>query len=338
MKNLIIFLILPLILSCNNSNDVISLHSTSNIIDLPDGDYRDVLWLDSDVIAFIYFEQPNAQLSDYNIYSYNLRNETVDNLQKPISEECGEIRPLLLRKRNKDNLLVFGDCVLNVNGVPLSQYSLWEWSNENKIWNLILNYPVNSNVASVDFAPNGLKYAEYISGSGSLEGKFYINETKNNQRDESGILLDYVRVRSPSWSPDGGSLAFMGNKSFTKSYLFSSPLSSKDIVMYPWNLEIINMKTGNITEVISSIRYGTRVIWLSKIDTDYISFSGEYKDIEGIFVVDMPRNLIYNIWHEQTDYSWSPDYNRIIVSSISEENQSEDFPLNHLMIINIDLP
>jgi Tol biopolymer transport system component len=146
------------------------------------------------------------------------------------------------------------------------------------------------------------------------------------------FFATYQRVRSPSWSPDGHTIAFAGTETIPdpRTNLFTALVGIGDVVFYPWDLYLVSVDGKDVRVILSGIKDLNIIKWSPR--GDRLAFRGEYKDKRGIWVLDMVSSRLTRVWSELDFYDWSPDGKQMVVLQQIEQNGLKS---SHPLLIDV---
>jgi dipeptidyl aminopeptidase/acylaminoacyl peptidase len=354
-----IFLIALLFSGCESgyadfSEQVVN---SAQSLPVPRGRYSGPAWLDGNQIAFVYIPEelvPGRDLWWHQIALYNIDTQEWRVLTLPRPDkwpalialepnECksGWIKSLSRLPNGKLGFIY--QCNVEREHVTDSISTLYMWDWQSDTLQVLQRYPVNFYPSSYAFAPDMSNLIQEQS-DGGLGDEFYrVSQDGHLER----LFPNYQRVISPSWSPDGQTIAFMGTEIYpgnqsnqSGSYAFI------DLLHYPWDLYLMDADGGNVRLVLSQINGDLINITKWVPQRDLLSFRGRYNGKDkfwfnqgksGIWVVDPTTSELTWLYPEETVYDWSPDGRQMVVIE-REEKEGVEYSDQLTYPVIIDVP
>lgn len=296
--------------SCQNNftdaSETIGYHRLS----IPPGRYvNSVAWLNTNNLAFVYASGPVQALSDYQITVYNRQSDSLRKVQMPQSTECNAEWNLYVSRLPDKDLGFMHQCITYNEGRTSQESTLYKWIRQADTLRIVQRYPQGFDASYYSFAPTMKEWVQEQNGDRVKDELYYVEERGIAKE----ILPEYARLHSPSWSPDGSTVAFAGNSEVPepRSNPFTALIGIRDVVNHPWNLFLIDADGNNLRKILADIVRADSVKWAPS--GQLLSFSGVYQDTEGIWIVDTETNVVTRIWSHIALYDWSPDSEQILV-------------------------
>lgn len=298
-------------------------------INIPEGTYSGVAWLDEGTLAFLY-DAPDTGIWNTKITIYSLSSGVWREIAMPEKPECRLTRPYFIKRLPTSDLGFIFHCVLPETSTSSEQYSLYLWEQGTERVQLLYNYPDNFKAAQFTFAPGITNLIQEQARGPGLNNELYrINPDGQSER----LFATWQRVRSPAWSPDGKVLAFAG----TRTYQERTPLHplfgfgpTRDLLLFPWSLYLQNRDGGEPRTLLTGIEGGFINGWSP--DGKMLSFTGGYQRTEGTWIIDVETRQITRIWPVRASSAWSSDGSSIALIDHDDEDTSTD---NQVLIINV---
>jgi len=289
------------------------------------GIYRDVAWLDSDRIAFLYASGPDVERHDYQLAIYT-PNEGLQTLtfQKPAM--CIRGRIALLERLPNGKLGFIYTCSVYHGNVTGEISSLYTWDDQSNSFQELQQYPENFSGGSYAFAPDMTELLQDTWTGPGANQLYRVNQDGQMER----LFPDFQSAISPSWSPDGQTIAFVGLK--THLGTVESLNDVTELVHYPNNIYLVDGDGKNLHSILSGIVMGGGTEWspLGKL----LSFGGQYQGIDGLWIFNTLSLQVTRIWSYPPATDWSPDGKQMVVIQTVNQNGVElDVPV----IINLPM-
>ncbi len=251
-------------------------------------------------------------MSESRIIVYSISTGKIYELPIPAKpDECVSawVAGPLTRLPNSNLGFVY-ECNLDPVG---NKETLYMWDREADSLQALVQYPESIAASGYAFAPDMSELIQESAIGAGLNNQLY--RVHPDGRLEQ-LLADYQRVRTPSWSPDGLTIAFMG----TMAYPPGEPDTAKEIenlFYYPWDLYLMNVDESNVHMLLSGIVNGSGVQWLPQ--GKFLSFMGQYRTKEGIWFLNPDTSQVTRLWPYPTAYDWSPDGIQMVIIERDEK-------------------
>jgi Tol biopolymer transport system component len=335
--SLVGFFVVTLILSgCGIGIQQTGYDREYQIVNTPVGEYRSVAWLTDNLIAFNYgaFDYGSTNVNDWeeSLIAFHKVGTSgwseTRQFSKP--EECQVGFVSFLSRLSNSQLGFVYFCKA---GSPSGM--LYSWDIESDDIRQLYDFPKPFFATSYSFNPADLEFIQTDSGGSNLSDSLYhISLTSNRQTEE--ILPDYQRVRDPSWSPDGNTIAFAGTETYSggNSSDFTTWGEITGLFDYPWDIFLLDMDSGQVQRLLPGIQYLRSLKW-SPQDT-WLAFSGILEGKPGIWILNKNTEQLIHVWDDNELYfDWSPDGKQMVI--IDQEwslNEAEYQPI----IIDVKFP
>jgi len=181
------------------------------------------------------------------------------------------------------------------------------------------------------FAPNMTQYiVENPIGAGFHNQLYRIGQGGQLER----LFPTYERVKTPSWSPNGQTIAFLGTESYTLEQPagFLNWKQMGDRLFYPWDLYLMDAQSGTARIVRKGIGGNNWIPgWLP--DSNVLIFRGRYQQMEGIWALNTQSQKLTRIWPSTAESYWSPDGKQmVVIQHVKEGDIERTYP------VIVDLP
>lgn len=292
----------------------------------PASNYSSVAWLTDDKLAFVYESNADSQGNDYYIALFSEQDAKWKPLEKIRPEECQSVYYLQLNRLPDGGLGFLVDCYTKPTGF---HFYLYEQNITGTIAELS-KYPDYFPAGRYSFSPDKARYVQEEYHWNDIYRLYQI--TVGDSRMQQ-LLSEYKRTRSPSWSPDGRTIAFAGNISVPepRSSLFSAMPGIADMEFYPWELFLMDANGTNVRSILSGVKQADLLKWSPQ--GRWLAFRGQYEDVPGIWILDTVGLQVVRVWPEQSlYYDWSPDGKQMVLLQKKTQDGKE---FNHPVIIDV---
>ena len=118
----------------------------------------------------------------------------------------------------------------------------------------------------------------------------------------------FFRAWLPAWSPDGATLAFMGNETHRGTPVdeIISYSQMRPILYLPWNLYLMDAENDTVRKIAEDFTDYYYLQWLPDSNR-YLSVMGTFGKAPGIWVIDIETLEVTRLWDSSERYSWSLD-------------------------------
>lgn len=267
-----------------------------DIINLPEGMYQWVAWLEPNVVSFAYAAELDAKPSQYEIGIYRLDKLGLELISIPYLSKCLSSRVRWLSKLPDGRLGVINNCSFEDKHKPHQEDTLYAWDVKSNELVTLQVYPWDFHTTDYALSPDLLNMFQ-----STLEEKLY---QVNAEENLIPILADFARISSPAWSPDGSTVAFAGTEVMPESPVnIYSALPVNEAL--PWDLYLMNPDGSNRRIVISGVKFASHMKWAP--GGSCLAFRGEYQGLLGVWVYDFKTMQLTRVWGDEVFYDWSPD-------------------------------
>lgn len=294
-------------------------------LEVPDGDYKDVVWMKDNRLAFLYAPIPpilhNNGLPILHPTEYQAVLYTIDSgnwlvLPVPDVPNCVSAWVALLAQLPDGRLSFIYECHTYSAQVTGQRSTLYVWDNHFMQVDLLREYPEQFWPGFYTFSPDMSIMIQEQQNGGITDKIYRLSQDNRFER----ILGEYQRVRSPAWSPDGRTIAFAGTETIprARSSPFTALIGIGDAVFYPWDLYLMDSDEKNVRSILSGIIDLSIVKWSPQ--GNRLAFRGEYQGKDGIWVFDTRTQQLTRVWSSLDYYDWSPDGQQMVVLQQTQEN------------------
>lgn len=299
---------------------------------LPQGEYSSMAWLADDQVAFEYGEEflgPSWK-TRIVVYTISIREwQEVPAPSKPNECFSAWAEGPLARLPN-GNLGFIYRCNLEPIG---DKETLYMWDRQADSLQVLQQYPENIAAAGYTFSPDMSELIQESAVGAGLNDELYRVHSDGHLEQ---LFATYQRVRTPSWSPDGNTIAFMGTESYPggDSKDFDTFAQIEDLLKYPWDIYLMDADGRNERIVVPMVSEAGILKWSPQ--DDLLAFAGTYQGTPGIWVFD-PNSAelkLTRIWRESVTFDWSPDGRRMF---IIEREWKDEVRYDYPAIIDVPL-
>ena len=277
---------------------------------LPAMDYTSVAWLDGDEIALAY-KVPEAREGTIRIAILHLMNGELEDIVTPSHpDSCLPVPSgitFLLRLPNSKLGYLYKCWNMpdsNMPGAYSGTIYLWDRSaHDSQAIQVYSDFLPGEFTVSPDMS-EVIQASPVGAGLNDELYRFELGEEGGRQ-----ILSDFQRATAPSWSPDGETIIFAGNKLTP----YDSPKTNEEmtsLLFYPWTIYQLDADGQEVQELLPGIGYP---LLKFSPDGNQLAFSATYKDKPGIWIMDLATNEVTRIWASNDIFDWSPDGKSMIV-------------------------
>ncbi len=310
---LLILVLLPIlsILGCGSKpyRDITNSIS-SQVLPVPEGEYKSVVWLDDDRIAFIYRPQllrGNDLGIDFRIGVFDITSSrTADLALPPLPPNCSP-KPSGITElaRLPNGTLGF---IFFCHGRGLSG-TMYIWNNSRNSFTEWQSLP-NFLPRSFSFSPDMSQFIQENGKGDGLNNELYLVDSNKTIKK---ILSDFQRATSPAWSRDGTTIAFAG----TKEYPDNTDITTWDDIEwrlhYPWDIYVMDANVSNVRILSPQLGNIYDLKW-SPTNSNFLLFGGTaFDDKDGVWLLDISYGNIKRLWTENTRFDWSTDGSKIVL-------------------------
>jgi len=297
---------------------------------VPLGEYKEVVWLGENLLAFRYLPPAvSPSLWNYQLIMYDLDIEDSQEVLLAKPSKCISVWSVNINRLPNNNLGFLYQCNVSHGSYSLEQDTLYMWDKQINSFQVLQAYPEGFAAASYTFAPDMSSLIQEEAVGSGLNNKLY-RVGQDGRMDQ--LFSDFQRVRAPAWSSDGSLIAFFGTQTYPERK--SNDLGYiLGLFSYPWDLYLMDANDQNVHIILSGLAevHASEVKWVPQ--SSLLSFSGKYKNLDGIWIVDVHTLQLARIWPTRGGYDFSPDGQQMAI--IPWASHGELAPLRPVVI---DLP
>lgn len=301
-----------LLLGCQPSGYVNNTKKVNNVrLNLPPAQYRSVAWLDSEKIALAY-QEPEAREGTVRVALLLLPTGELEDVILPSHpDHCFPVPSgiALLSRLPNGNLGYIYRCSNIIGGNSGVLYMWDKLTHERQVLHEFSDFLLGPYTISPDMT-------ELIQASPvgvGLNDELYRFELGGEGRR---IFSNFQRATAPSWAPDGQTIVFAG----TESTPYDSPETNQEMInllFYPWTIFQMNADGQQMKELLTGISQPS-IKWSP--NGKCIAFAANYKDRDGIWLLDVNTGEVQLIWDRVSSFDWSPDGKSMIVLTRADNN------------------
>lgn len=274
-------------------------------------------WLDTDRMIFQRYNRKGLRSGDYDNYlaAYNFEKQEWDFLENlaqdhPCSkEEDDEIWFYNTRLLPNGTLGYSIRCKPPFGSTRSLTHLLYAWDNTKNATEFLFDfanipresgYPVSAYSLSPDMG-------EIAYSVGDLFDSYLYRVQTDGQILQ--LVPQFFRAWLPAWSPDGTTIAFMGNEAYGGTPIddVTSYNQMRPILFLPNNLYLLNAEDETAWKVAEGFTDFYYLQWLPGSNR-YVSLTGSFGNTPGIWVIDIETRDIARLWDFSARYSWTADW------------------------------
>jgi|CXWK01.1.fsa_nt_gi hypothetical protein len=282
-------------------------------VEVPDGYYQDVAWLESQLLAMEYMSSPDTHNLKTRLMILNMDSGDNHLLPDEISSNCQETRYGRINRLPNELLGYLWECIPHL-GIA-RDFRLHQWDQTKEVDQELYRYPVPFYPTAFSFAKEMGQWLQEETGDGLFNKLHYVEPKMEPVR-----LLEsnFARAGHPAWLPDG-QIIFAGTPTLpeSKTNLFSGMPGITSTLQQPWNIYLTDLNSllsgdvGKDQILLSGIQYIEAV--KTSPDGQYVSFLGTIDGNQGLWIYRLESRELARLWAGFGPYDWSPDGKRIIV-------------------------
>lgn len=288
---------------------------------VPAAEYHSVAWLDEQHIAFSYRKTEFGDRdADRRIAILDLHTDEWQDISLPaLPAKCRPAASGVSHlSRLPDGNLGF---VLNCNNGGVSG-ELYSWNTNTEKVEVQQVYDSPFRVSYYTFSPDMKRLIQEDAEGPGLNNKLYrITPSGSLER----LLTQFVRARSPSWSPNEDVIVFSGTKIEGEE---RGDLMTWDeiesLALHPWDLYLMNPDGSNVRILLSNAGRPYQIKW-SPDGAPLLAYAGDYQNKQGLWMFDVDTHDITRVWQQNTFYDWSPDGQRMVI--IEQDESGGTYPV-----------
>ncbi len=311
---------------------------------LPHVTYRHLTWLDENTLALVYQEIPPVPIDyfkpatlesfpPYRIGLYQIAQRHWRELILPTVPAFCVATTVFIQdiERAPDGTLVYSfACHSNEMGRGITGF-LVQWDPQSESFTTIGEYS-RFPIGPVTFAPDMQTWIQESRIGDGLNNELYWVEAGGQIRQ---LFPRFQRASSPSWSPGGTQIAFIGTD--TEPFEMDEPKrwsQIENLLLYPWDLYLINSDGTDVQILFPQIGRPYQMVWTP--DEEKLLFAGRRPGVEGgIWLLDLAAKEIDRLWPYNTYFALSPDGKKLV---LIREEESEDGTHTYPVVAELPQP
>ncbi len=122
------------------------------------------------------------------------------------------------------------------------------------------------------------------------------------------LVPQFFRAWMPAWSPDGTTIAFMGNETYRGTPMDEviSYSQMRPILYLPNDLYLLDAENDTVRRIAEDFTDFCCLQWLPD-NNRYLSLMGTFGKTPGIWVIDIETRVVRRLWEASELFSWSSD-------------------------------
>lgn len=286
-------------------------------IEIGNGYYSGVAWISNEKLGVLYYPSQGELFLDpppgneYQLYIIDTEANTQTPI--PVNEEvsgCKAARPLLPERLPNNAVAILLRCATELQGIIEVSYKLIEIDPESLDSRLLFEHGNEFSAQRYTFSPTMLEFIQEERGEVGIYPELYrITLAGEHIR----IAEEFRRAATPAWSPNGEQLAFAANETAPSrsNNPFANLGGAGSILYYPWNLYVEELQSGERQLLLKGVQLLDQLKWSPQ--GDKLTFTGIYREREGLWLIDVATNELFLIWPKQVDYDWHPEGEQLIL-------------------------
>lgn len=299
-------------------------HAQAQSLSVPAGNYWRTTWLNSSWVAFLYQPEFDITLQNSELALYNLSNEEWVEVPFLKPDECDVGRYQTINSLPGESLGFIYDCTIFEPYMKI-YYSLYNWDMVTGEFQLLYTYPRYFGATDFTVSPGEMEIIQEEGGNNPQPWLHYV--AQNGEMTQ--FVPDFFRAGSPSWSPDGETIAFFANESGPreKNSLFAGLVALNNVIDFPWDLYLMSGISDETQVVLSGVQYATGLKWSP--NGKWLAFRGTVQGKAGLYVFDPNTSELIRIWGKSNKFDWSPDSEQMVILDLDPdpENVDKAFPI-----------
>ncbi len=289
-------------------------------LDVPVGSYISLAWPSEERLYLLYAPSSKTNFHDFRIVQYDLHLSETKSINIPRQKQCDTQGGYVLQRMPNRNVAFLSNCVTlaHIITTTTSIYQLDINTNEQS---LIRIYPQNELARDYSFAPDSIRYVQELGPSSIGGSKLFVLGPNGS---EIQIITGFARLGSPSWSPDGMTIAFSGNETIPVNHLSLYPgiiPVPPSTVFEPYNLYLSSPEGKNVHEILSGVYNAGGLNWSPR--GRRLAFFGRYAGVSGIWIFDTQEQQLARVWPESAYFDWSPDGKQFAIVDVHTQGDEE---------------
>lgn len=279
----------------------------------PDGYYRDIAWLEPNVLALLQSPTLEIDESGMRLMVYDFLSGQIYLLPDETPQECFDTWYGRINRLPNGLLGYLVECIPH-RGIG-RDFRLHEWNQITQTNRELFRYPTPFEATAFSFAPDMNTWLQEKSGDGLFNKLYYVEPEGRIIQ----LLADsFARAGMPSWLPDGRIL-FAGTPYMPKqeTNLFSGLPGIQAGLGQPWNIYLTRLEAlrgDALSEeqiIVSEIKYMEALAVAP--DGEAFAFLGTIDGHQGLWVCSTVTGDLTRVWEGFGPFAWSPDGDKIAV-------------------------
>lgn len=279
----------------------------------PQGFYRDIAWLEPNVLALLQSPTLEMDESEVRLRVYDFVSDESYLLPDETPSECLDTWYGRINRLPNGLLGYLVECLPH-QGISID-FRLHEWNQTTQTDRELFRYPIPFEATAFSFAPDMNTWLQEETGDGLFNKLYYV---EMEGQPVQLLAHNFARVGMPSWLPDGRIL-FAGTPQMPeqRTNLFSGLPGIQAGLGQLWSIYLTDMEAlradtvGEEQVMVSEIKYMEALV--GSPDGEAVAFLGTIDGHEGLWVYRMATGKLARVWAGFGPYAWSPDGDKIAV-------------------------